>query len=108
MSFFRDRSPVTPKITRAQGSGIRGSLRSCAVRSGLPTGSILPVLCVVHLPYCARQGPDARTALFARGPPYSAGPLAPDQAASLGRAAPAAAALSDLSTPSSSSFQLAS
>src|SRR5688572_17008650 len=37
MSFFRDRSPVTPKITRAQGSGIRGSRRSCAVRSGLPT-----------------------------------------------------------------------
>src|SRR4051794_28540717 len=37
MSFFRERSPVTPKITRAHGSGIRGSRRSCAVRSGLPT-----------------------------------------------------------------------
>src|SRR5918998_682401 len=43
MSFFRDRSPVTPKNTRAQGSGIRGSRRSCAVRSGLPTCAILPV-----------------------------------------------------------------
>src|SRR5689334_16697149 len=43
MSFFRDRSPVTPKITRAHGSGIRGSRRSCAVRSGLPTSTILPV-----------------------------------------------------------------
>src|SRR2546421_3408448 len=41
MSFLRARSPVTPKITRAQGSGIRGSRRSCGSRSGLPTLDLL-------------------------------------------------------------------
>src|SRR5215475_6656564 len=35
MSFFLARSPVTPKMTRAQGSGMRGSRRSCGSRSGL-------------------------------------------------------------------------
>src|SRR2546423_9174329 len=41
MSFLRARSPVTPKITRAQGSGIRGRRRSCGSRSGLPTSDLL-------------------------------------------------------------------
>src|SRR6476660_5373373 len=61
MSFFRDRSPVTPKITRAQGSGMRGSLRSCAVRSGLPTWSILPVLGVVQVKYAGARPMVERT-----------------------------------------------
>src|SRR4051794_28985083 len=34
-SFFRARSPVIPKTTRAQGSGTRGSRRSRGSRSGL-------------------------------------------------------------------------
>src|SRR5437762_12465379 len=41
MSFLRARSPVTPKITRAHGSGIRGRRRSCGSRSGLPTSDLL-------------------------------------------------------------------
>src|SRR6266536_2230580 len=41
MSFLRARSPVTPKITSAQGSGIRGRRRSCGSRSGLPTLDLL-------------------------------------------------------------------
>src|SRR5215468_2946147 len=34
ISFLRARSPVTPKITTAHGSGIRGRRRSCGSRSG--------------------------------------------------------------------------
>src|SRR6266568_4845840 len=41
ISFLRARSPVTPKITRAQGSGMRGSRRSCGSRSGLATLDLL-------------------------------------------------------------------
>src|SRR5947208_6605916 len=41
MSFLRARSPVTPKITRAQDSGMRGSRRSCGSRSRLPTLDLL-------------------------------------------------------------------
>src|SRR3954453_21736740 len=36
MSFLRDRSPVTPKITRPQGPAIRGRRLSRSSRSGLP------------------------------------------------------------------------
>src|SRR3954451_6609437 len=35
MSFLRARSPVTPKTTKAHGSGTRGSRRSRGSRSGL-------------------------------------------------------------------------
>src|SRR3954467_11268044 len=35
MSFFRDKSPVTPKMTRPDGPAIRGSRRSAGSRSGL-------------------------------------------------------------------------
>src|SRR5947209_1903276 len=41
MSFLRARSPVTPKITSAHGSGILGSRRSCGSRSGLTTLDLL-------------------------------------------------------------------
>src|SRR3954470_2044325 len=75
MSFFRDRSPVTPKITRAQGSGIRGSLRSCAVRSGLPTGSScqFSVSCRCLTP-CSAGVP--RLAGPGRSVPYKSGSVA--------------------------------
>src|SRR5690606_1744694 len=35
MSFLRDRSPVTPKMTRPDGPAMRGSRRSAGSRSGL-------------------------------------------------------------------------
>ena len=35
ISFLRARSPVTPKMTSAHGSGIRGRRRSCGSRKGV-------------------------------------------------------------------------
>src|SRR5262245_45443427 len=49
MSFLRDRSPVTPKMTRLHGPAIRGSRLSRGSRSGLVHPTAADVAALIFL-----------------------------------------------------------
>src|SRR5690242_8653647 len=59
MSFLRDRSPVTPKITKPQGPAMRGSRLSRGSRSGLVHVSswrLLAAAVIASSPHSRRYG----------------------------------------------------
>src|SRR5262249_33640103 len=78
ISFLRARSPVTPKITRAHGSGIRGSRRSWGSRSGLLI-SMAPHDTHVMTPMSRHPGKLVDGGQQPRRPGRPVGQVQPDQ-----------------------------